>query len=684
MYAGRAILLVVLWAGCALASTARAAEPAADADRPRDAQAASDWPYPQDIPAPSAGDPGPAGQHPYDIVRFLEARGPSGVQISPDGQHVAFVSRITGEPQLFVVPADGGWPIQLTFGSAVTFFSWAPDSARLLYAADRDGNEREGYTLISRGGTREQVLSEAGNAYLRFGDFDPAGTRIAYSSTQRNGIDFDVYVRELAPGGAVRQIYRGRFGVYASRWQPGGDLLLLSEAVGEDANNLYALYVGSGAARPLFEARTADDAAYYGNIAWLEDGSGFYLATNHEREFRGLAFYDLAARRLAWIDTPQHDVEDVVLFGNDRYLAWTLNDDGYSRLRLLDRERREPVAAPELPEGVYGLSGARDSARLMVEISGPRTVGEAWLWDLTAQRAGRLIAPTMAGIDPATLVVPQSRRYEARDGERLQGLLYLPPAGAVSAVAGAPAAAAPVVLLVHGGPSSQARPAFDGIAQYLVGRGFAVFDLNFRGSTGFGKRFARLDNGRLRSDAVRDIEDAVRWLAGNPAVDGRRVAILGGSYGGYLTNAAVAEYPAMFRAGVSLVGVSDWVRALEQAAPALKASDRVEYGDIDDPADRAFLESISPIHKAAQVRTPMLVVHGANDPRDPVTESDHFVQVLRDQGVEARYLRFADEGHGLRRLGNRITAWRSIADFLDEKLGQADGAGAPEATTSGR
>jgi Dipeptidyl aminopeptidases/acylaminoacyl-peptidases len=198
--------------------------------------------------------------------------------------------------------------------------------------------------------------------------------------------------------------------------------------------------------------------------------------------------------------------------------------------------------------------------------------------------------------------------------------------------------------------------------------GIAILDLNFRGSTGYGKTFARLDNQRLRPNAVRDVADAMAWLAEDGRVDASRAAIMGGSYGGYMTNAAVGEFPELFDAGVSFVGVSDWVRALEEASPALKASDRLEYGDITDPDDRAFFRSISPIENVDAIRTPMLFSHGVNDPRDPVTESDRMVRAIRENGIDVVYLRWPDEGHSIRKLGNRIAAYRAVVAFLEDKL----------------
>ena len=620
-------------------------------------EAAVPWPFPGDVPKASSASPGLAGSKPYDVVRYLMARGPYNVELSADGATLAFRSQATGKAQLYTYQLGIGSPTQITFGRAVTEYHWLPDGQQLLYAADRDGNERESYTLITTDGTKEAPVQPAGDAFLNFGGFKSDGTAVSFSSTERNGVDYDVYVQSLPDGEALRT-YEGRFAFYAKAWRPGAEELLMTETRGEDGNNLYLLNSSTGAATTLFKPEVNSE---YQDFAWLRDGSGFYLSTNHEREFRGLAFYDMTTGELDWQEELNHDVANVTLFGNDRYLAWTVNEDGYDRLQLFDRQRKRALKVGALPLGVYQLSGASTAARLSIRIAGPQTPGEVWL--LTpGEKPTLALSSTLAGIDPATLVTPRSLRFEARDGVTVQGLLYEPQL----ADAKNPR---PLMLRVHGGPTGQARPSWRPIIQYLVGQGYAVFDYNFRGSTGFGKTFARLDNGRLRPDAVRDVEDAVRWLVENERIDQQRMAIMGGSYGGYLTNAAVGEFPGLFKAAVSFVGVSDWVRALEQASPALKASDRIEYGDINDPKDRAFFASISPLAKADQVRTPMVVVHGANDPRDPVTESDAFVRKVREQEVEVKYLRFADEGHSLRKLGNRVTAYRTIADFLADKLG---------------
>jgi dipeptidyl aminopeptidase/acylaminoacyl peptidase len=251
--------------------------------------------------------------------------------------------------------------------------------------------------------------------------------------------------------------------------------------------------------------------------------------------------------------------------------------------------------------------------------------------------------------------------YPAQDGVQLQGLLYLPDAEIF-------AGKRPVVVQIHGGPTAQSRPGFRPVEQYLVNRGIAVFAVNVRGSTGFGKTYARLDNQELRLNSVSDLVDTADFLGKHTRLDGDRLAVMGGSYGGYMVNDVLGRYPGVFQAGVSVVGVSDWVRALEEASPGLKASDRIEYGDIADPKWQAFYAVNSPINNADKINVPLLVSHGANDPRDPVTESDRIVSAVREAGHAVTYLRFANEGHSIRKLENRVVFYRAVADFLETNL----------------
>lgn len=615
-------------------------------------------PRPEDIPKPEPVELGLAGEPRPDILRYLYARRAWSPELSPDGSRLAFATDITGQPQLWAVDAAGGWPQQITFGSeGITVHAWSPRGDWIFYGADRGGNEREGFYLITPDGTRERELLPPSGSYRQFGDFSPDGSRIAYSATREGSDAFDIHVVDVETG-RDRRVLEGRLGLYVASWNPQGTSLILIEARGEDADDVHLLDVASGRLETLFKPEVA---AYYASFAWKPDGSGFYVVTDQDRDFKGLAFYDLARRELTWVETPDHDVEAATLDGEGRYLVWTTNEGGYSVLHARDLKDGRRLDVPELPRGLMAVRLAKRAPVLAVNAFGPQVPGDIWTWDLRGKEARRATQSALAGLDPETFVAPRHVDFPARDGVMLHGLLYLPrnvPAGVKP----------PVLLGVHGGPTAQARPDFDPVTQYLLTRGIAFFDLNFRGSTGYGKTFARLDNQRLRPNAVHDMADALDFLARDGQVDASRAAVMGGSYGGYMTFAALTAHPDRFRGGVSFVGVSDWVKALEGTSPSLKASDRIEYGNIDDPGDREFFRQISPITNISRVKAPLLVAHGANDPRDPVTESDRFVEGVRAQGGTVEYLRFPDEGHGIRKLSNRVAAFRRVAAFLERVL----------------
>ncbi len=626
------------------------------------AQDVKQTPNEDDIPRPVPQEISLAGADFPDISRFLNVRAAYAPSLSPDGSVLAFRTSITGQPQLWMTGATGGWPTQLTFGESVTFHEWSPAGDWIIYGTDRGGNEREGYYLINADGTKERELLAPSDAFRVFGGFTRDGKRIAYATTA-GGASFNIHLLDVETGRDVR-VFEGQMGLYAVSWRPDGAAVILSESRGEDANDVYLFNVERQTLDTLFQPNVA---ASYGPFSWIPDGSGFYLASNQDREFQGLAYYDIASRTLTYLETPERDIQTVTLSSDGQLLAWTENDGGYAKLLVrrltsaTDFTTARPVRSPDLPRGIYGIRWAPEAHVASITVNGPQIPGDIWTWDAETGGLWRATESSTAGLDLTRMVVPEHHSFKARDGITIHGLLYLPRNTP-------PEAKPPVLLGVHGGPTAQARPGFNAAHQYLLSRGIAVFDLNFRGSTGYGKTFARLNDRRLRANEFLDMADAIEWLGDQGFVDADRAAVMGGSYGGYLTMAAMTRLPEYFDAGVAFVGVSNWVTALEGASPQLKASDRLEYGDIHNPADREFFRQISPISHIENVRAPVMVLHGANDPRDPVDESDQFVRGIRDAGGEVEYLRFPDEGHGIRKLTNRIISYRRIAEFLERTL----------------
>ncbi|WP_431849944.1 prolyl oligopeptidase family serine peptidase [Allosphingosinicella sp.] len=624
---------------------------------PAIALAAPQWPHQANIVKPEPVALGLAGEAAPDITRYLLVRGPQDFELSPDGKTVAYLSDVTGEPQVWAVPATGGWPEQLSYGLGVDWIEASPRAGELLYGADTGGDERVSMNLLSLDGRRERVVVQKSPAFRTFGAFSKDGSQLAYSSTERNGTDFDIYLADVATG-KTRRLYEGRYGFFVQSWQPGGPLLVVSETRGENGNNLYLLDSRTGALTTLFKPTRA---AAYGSIAWAPDGSGFYLATDEGSDLSRVVYYDLGKRQLRTIAAPPHEVETVALSADGRHLAWTTIETGFNKLHLRDLRTGQDLPVPALPSGTLSIKFAEAAPVLGILANSPKAGREVHVLDLATNRLSLAVPTDAPGIDMASMVVPEPVSFKARDGTTLSGLLYMPrrPLGG---------SRPPVFLAVHGGPSAHATPGFDAETQYYAARGIAVLDFNYRGSTGQGRKFAELNDRELKVNEAGDIADAVAWLRASGRVDGDRIAIGGGSYGGYLTNLSLGTFPDMFVAGVSSVGVSDWVKALEGASPGLKASDQIEYGDISDPKVRAFFSQLSPINNARKIKTPLMVLHGANDPRDPVTESDHFVQAIRDAGGQVTYLRFPDEGHGISKLANRIHAYRRIAAFLEEQF----------------
>ena len=588
--------------------------------------------------------------------------------LSPDGTQLSFRSSISGKSQIWLVNADGGWPKQLTFRGSVTGHRWSPGGDAILYVSDTDGDERPSFTLISPDGQTEREILPNSDAFRQFGDFEANGQRFIYASTERTGLHYDGYMADVRRG-TIEMVFEGRFGYFPLSWQPGGDLVIVSETRGEDGNDVHLFDFATGAFAPLFQPETS---AYYGDFTWLPDGHGFFMATNQDREFAALGYYDVETAELHILDEQPNDitapddtlggVRKLAISSDGKFLAWVTSVGGYSRLHVLNRTTGSTVPAPKLPAGVYDITFAADATVMAIGIQGPKVPGDIWTWDLSSGALHRATHSSMAGLDPESFVVPTAESFQARDGVELHGLLYLPSQDRVGVVT------PPLLLRVHGGPTAQALPRFDPLVQYLNGRGIAVFDLNFRGSTGFGKTFARLDNQEKRQDAVRDVIDALAWLRRDGRVSSGAAAVLGASYGGYLVNAAIGQYPDEFDAAVSLRGISDWVNALTDTSPLLRASDRIEYGDIEDPTVAAYHRRISPRLQFDQIRIPLLVVHGENDPRVPIAESDELVTTARANGNRVEYLRFTDEGHGVRKRRNQIYLGRRVADFIEREL----------------
>ena len=588
---------------------------------------------------------------PYEFARYLKIRGAWEASWSSDGRRLAFLTEITGVPQAWEVSggADGpSWPEQLTFyEERVSGAEYSPTDDRLLFGMDAGGNERTQLFLLENGDVTG--LTRAPDAIHYSGGFSPDGGRVAYTATRRNGTDFDVFVHDLE--GEPEMVWEVSGYHTVSDWGPDGSSLVVSRHHSNLNNDLYRLDLPSGEATLLTPHE--GDARFQGARVTPEGGSA-YLASDRDGDFMRLARLDLSTRDLTYLTPDDWDVEGVDLSEDGRYLLVSRNVEGYSDLVLFSGEGRR---MPDLlvPEGIVGgFAFSPDSRRLAFTLVGPTRNPDVWVLELPDGEPRRVTRSSTAGIPRSTFRRPSLVRYPSFDGREVPALFYEP---------GGAGANAPVVVNVHGGPESQSRPTFAPITQYFLDRGYAVFFPNVRGSTGYGKAYTHLDDVELRMDSVKDLAHAAEWLRGRGH---ERVAVMGGSYGGFMVLAALTEYPELWSAGVDIVGIANLVTFLENTGSYRRALREPEYGSLS--RDREFLESISPIHKAGNIRKPLMVIHGKNDPRVPVGEAEQIVERVRENGGRVEYLLYEDEGHGLAKLKNRLDAYPKIAAFLDEHL----------------
>ena len=584
----------------------------------------------------------------YEFARYLKVRGAWGASWSPDGQGVSFLTEITGVPQVWEVASRApSWPEQLTFHEErVSDARYSPTENRHLFGMDAGGNERSQLFLLEDGGVTD--LTNAPDAIHYPGGFSPDGRRIAYTATRRNGTDFDVFVQEL-PDGEPETVWEASGYHTVADWVPDGRALIVSRHHSNVNNDLYRLNLETGEAT-LLTGHEGDARFSSANVT--PDGGKLYLATDRDGEFLRLARLDLATLEMEYLTPDDRDVEGVELSRDGRYLVASRNVDGYSDVLLFNgRGRRMPD--PRIPEGIVGgFEFSPDSGRLAFTLTAPERNPDVWVVDLPDGDARRLTRSSTAGIPPRSFRGPRVVRYTSFDGRKIPALFYEPGAEG-----------APVIVNVHGGPESQSRPAFAPVTQYLIGRGYAVFFPNVRGSTGYGKAYTHLDDVGLRMDSVEDLAHAAHWLRERGH---RRIAVMGGSYGGFMVLAALTEYPELWSAGVDIVGIANLVTFLENTGSYRRGLREPEYGSLEN--DRALLESMSPIHKAGEITAPLMVIHGKNDPRVPVGEAEQIVERVKENGGAVEYLLYEDEGHGLAKLKNRLDAYPKIATFLDEHL----------------
>jgi len=605
----------------------------------------------------------------YAFSRYMNIRSASLPQLYPEGRSVAFVTNITGIPQAWKVDVDQEgekvyWPEQLTFEPERVQWIKAPPNprdGRLLFGRDVGGNEKAQIYLLAEDGS-ESLLSEGHEEAMHIpGDWSK-DDRILFAANRRHPGLFDAYLQPL--DGEATLIWENDEPGYLRglSLSPDGGKALCSRVQSSFRNQLLEIDVEDGEARDLAPAR---EDARYSTPCYSRDGGSVYVSTDVGSEFLYLARLDTDTLELEELAAPGWDVEGLAVSPDGRYINYEVNVEGASELLTLDLETGETVkadlgevlgVAPDLPS----FSG--DSSKIAFSFcSATRTV-DVYVWDLVEGRVFPVTRSSCGGLPTESFKAPELVHYPTFDQDERGGTRMIPAWFYRPDAEGD----APVIALVHGGPEGQSRPTFDFRVQYFLQNGYAVFVPNVRGSTGYGKRYSHLDDVRRRMDSVADLAEGARWLKGRTGVDGDRLVVTGGSYGGFMTLSAITSYPDLWVAAVDIVGISNLATFLKNTSDYRRQHRAAEYGSLEH--DLEFLESIAPINHIDRIEAPLMVIQGANDPRVPLSESEQMVEAMREMGKPVELLVFDDEGHGIFRLKNKKVAYTAIMEFLEKHV----------------
>ena len=583
---------------------------------------------------------------------FIEARRAYAPALTPDGRGLAYVSDLTGYPEAWLSQGRGRPPWQLTeFRERVGRIRWSPHGRLLVLDSDLGGDECWAIRALRPDGTGHMTLSGAPEVMHLMGEISPDGRAVSVSTNLKNRALFAPGIINIATR-EIRTLNGDDCSYLPGGFSPDGRFVLALRMFGSFRQEPVLFPVAGGEPIPL---TTENGPVRYLSPTFDRNNRSILVLTDKGRDYLGLARINRKTKKLTWLHAPEdRDVELLARAPKGDVALLAENERGWSRLLAVRLDTGELVPLDHPRGQVTGIDISADGIRGAFALSQAGSPSEVYLADLTTGETEQGTDSPCGDVDCDEFIVPEEVVFNSFDGLPIPGLLYVPKGYSDPR---------PAVVKVHGGPEGQARPAFDPVVHYLLSRGFAVYEPNVRGSTGYGRKFAALDDGRLRFDAVTDLAHAAKFLREDGRVDADRLSLLGGSYGGFMVLAGLSFHPELWSAGVSICGIANFRTFLEKTGPYRRAWRAAEYGD--PVTDAEFLDQISPVHHADKIKAPILVIQGANDPRVPVSEAEQIVSAVTAAGGVAEYKLFADEGHGIVKLENRLTAWEAVVRFLE-------------------
>jgi dipeptidyl aminopeptidase/acylaminoacyl peptidase len=588
---------------------------------------------------------------------------------SPDGKQIAFISNISGRNNLWIVPAEGGWPMQLTVSNQrQTNPAWSPKGRWIAYTSDNDGNEQWDIFLVSpRDGqvvnlTNTPEVSEEGPTW------SPDGEKLAYSVKPKNSPNYEINLIEVITK-KITPLTANTLADWSNVnpiWSRDGKRIVFTRqhANGKDSN-VFIADANTGQSTNL-TPHQGEHNFFATDIS--PDGKTLLITSNAGNGYSNAALVDVATKRITWLTGDKWEVDSGKFSPDGKRATWTANVDGAVKVFVDDKWNPHfqysaaslPYALP-LGEGINTLAGAdtpftADGARLLYYHDGPNAPNDLWVYDFASQKPRQITHSLVGGVRSEDMVEPFLVHYPSKDGKWQISALVYPPYNAERNGKNA------AVVYIHGGPTAQMQNGFIKNIQYLANQGFFVIAPNYRGSTGYGKEFEDANRFDMGGGDLEDVISAAEWLKKTGYIDPKKIAAMGGSYGGYLTMMAVTKAPELWAAGVPIVPFVNWFTEIENEDPLLRQYDMATMGD--PMQDKARLRERSPIYFVDQIKAPLLLLAGGNDPRCPHTEAEQIAAAVKKRNGVVELKVYENEGHGFAKIENQIDAITRIADFL--------------------
>ncbi len=620
-------------------------------------------------PKQIASKPNAQAEKNLSIEKLYLTRQVGGSTWSPDGKTVAFISNMSGRNNLWLVPADGGWPIQLTVSDQrQTEPAWSPDGRWIAYTSDYDGDEQWDLFLVSPKTGQVVNVTNTRQIAEESPRWSQDGRYLAYTVKPKTSsvFEIDVYdtvmrdVKHLTTATAKDRINSDPI------WSADGKFIVYSQHESKGTNSNIFLVEIATAESTLLTPHDGEHIYSANDIS--PDGKSVLITSNAAGGYENAGLLDIAGKKIHWLTQGKWKISGESFSPDGKLLTYSANVDGYAEIYVHDSTTGKAHALP-LPKGVNFLSGGtspftRDGARLTYYHTGGTAPGDLWVYNLGDGKTIQLTHSLIGGLRSEDMVEPYLVHYPSKDGKwTISAFVYVPynlPRNGQH----------PAIVYVHGGPTSQTMNTFSRFVQYMVNQGYIVIAPNYRGSTGYGKEFQQANLFDMGGGDLQDVLAAADWVKQTGYVDPKKLILMGGSYGGYLTMMGVTKAPDLWAAGVPIVPFVNWVTEIQNEDPVLQQSDLATMGD---PAkNKALYEDRSPINFVDQIKAPLYLLAGGNDPRCPKTESQQVVDAIKKRGGVVEYKVYQNEGHGFAKVENQIDAYKGVADFLKAHVPPAD------------